>query len=78
MNKAYEQLVENYRATFGSPSGRDVLEDLEKAFHVHHTTFKNGMPEEMIFNEGERSVVLYIKGLMEYKPITQEEEDDNG
>lgn len=76
MNQDYNKLTEQYRHAFNTPSGQAVLEDLEKAFHVHYTTFRNSDVHEMGFNEGQRSVVLYIKGMMIYKSESKPEETE--
>lgn len=48
-----------YRSLFDSEDGKKVLYDLIKTCHVLTSTF-DGDPNEMMYREGERSVVLRI------------------
>lgn len=53
---------------FNSPEGREVLKDLQAKFH-EITSFAPGDPHRTAFNEGRRSVVLYIMQRLErYTP----------
>ena len=53
-----------YRQVFTSEEGAAVLQDLEKRFHLEATTFERGDPHYSAFLEGQRSVMLTIKGMM--------------
>ncbi len=59
-----EELKKSYMATFNSESGKKVLADLEKKCHTKNTTFA-GDANRMIFREGQRSIYLHIKSMME-------------
>ena len=52
-------LVRAYKNIFDSEEGKLVLHDLMKNFHVLHSTM-DANPNEVMFKEGERSVVLRI------------------
>ena len=66
-----KQRIRDYRFVFGSPEGKRVLEDLRSkaklmdvsAVELDKTLTTNGM----FFNEGRRSLVLYI-----YKMVTSD------
>lgn len=52
-----------YQSVFESSDGEKVLEDLNKrAFGIRSTFHEN--PQRMAFNEGQRSIILHIKGMM--------------
>ncbi len=44
---------------FKSPDGAGILQDLMDK-HYKYTSFVRGEPETTAFNEGQRSVVIYI------------------
>lgn len=54
-------------------SGKLVLEELKKFFHYDVTTYAED-PYATMFNEGQRSVLLYILGRISEKPRKQEKE----
>ena len=56
---AERDLIGQYQQVFGTPAGQDILRDMRARFHWLHTTFDQ---DERLaaFNEGQRSVVLYI------------------
>lgn len=62
MNEA-EQLRASYRLVFGSEDGPTVIDDLERRFHSHTSTFSPDS-HETAFREGQRSVVLFIKNML--------------
>ena len=68
-----EQLKINYKELFGSKEGEIILEDMGKRFGMTSTTF---VPDsnETIFREGQRSVLLFIQGMITKKDLTQQEE----
>jgi|TARA_X000001388_G_C2227347_1_gene121613 hypothetical protein len=68
-----EQLKINYKELFGSKEGEIILEDMGKRFGMNSTTF---VPDsnETIFKEGQRSVLLFIQGMITKKDLTQQEE----
>lgn len=61
-----KQITENiqiYKRVFDSLDGEAVLKDLEKRCFVNHTTY-NDSHGQMSFNEGRRSIFVYIKNLL--------------
>tara|TARA_A100001201_G_C4051055_1_gene189658 strand:- start:147 stop:407 length:261 start_codon:yes stop_codon:yes gene_type:complete len=56
-----------YKAAFSTEDGFAVLEDLKRRFHVHGTTFSTD-PHEIAYNEGQRTVILFILAQMEDLP----------
>ena len=52
-----------YVTIFNSPSGKKVLEDLERWCFVHKTTFNNN-PQRLAFNEGQRSIYVHIQTML--------------
>lgn len=59
-----DDLKTTYRQVFTSEEGAAVLQDLEKRFHLEATTFERGDPHYSAFLEGQRSVMLTIKGMI--------------
>jgi hypothetical protein len=59
-----DDLKTTYRQVFTTEDGKAVLEDLEKRFHLMATTFERGDPHFSAFLEGQRSVLLAIKGMI--------------
>ena len=69
-----EQLKINYKELFYSKEGEIILEDMGKRFGMTSTTF---VPDsnETVFREGQRSVLLFIQGMITNKELTQQEEE---
>ena len=68
MNKDdLKQLVIAYKQVFESDHGKKVLEDLEKRCSYHSTTHIKGDSHESAFLEGTRSVILFIKNMLNKK-----------
>lgn len=69
-----EQLKINYKELFNSKEGEIILEDMGKRFGMTSTTF---VPDsnETVFREGQRSVLLFIQGMITNKELTQQEEE---
>ena len=65
--KDLKQLVINYKQVFTSESGEKVLEDLKKRCSYHTTTHIKGDSHESAYLEGARSVVLFIKNMLNKK-----------
>ena len=65
--KDLKQLVIDYKKTFNSDSGEKVLEDLEKRCSYHTTTHIKGDSHESAYLEGARSVLLFIKNMLNKK-----------
>ena len=66
-DKDLKQLTIDYKQTFGSESGQRVLDDLKKRCSFETTTFVKGDSHESAFLEGTRSVVLFIKNMLNKK-----------
>ena len=66
--KDLKQLNLDYKQVFESDNGKKVLEDLEKRCSYHTTTHIKGDSHESAFLEGTRSVVLFIKNMLNKKP----------
>ncbi|ADD94117.1 hypothetical protein [uncultured phage MedDCM-OCT-S04-C1161] len=68
-NKQLESLVkklrENYQYIFNTDEGKEVLSDLEKRCHYHSTTNVKGDSHESAYMEGQRSVLLFIKSMLQ-------------
>jgi hypothetical protein len=68
-NKKLEQyllsLKTNYKIIFTSDEGKQVLSDLEKRCHYHSTTNVKGDSHESAYMEGQRSVLLFIKSMLQ-------------
>jgi hypothetical protein len=68
-NKQLESLVkklrENYKYIFNTDEGKEVLSDLEKRCHYHSTTNVKGDSHESAYMEGQRSVLLFIKQMLQ-------------
>lgn len=58
-----KDLFKDYKITFNSVNGDNVLKDLEIRFHQNNTTFSKDALE-MAFLEGQRSVILTIKNII--------------
>jgi hypothetical protein len=68
-NKQLEKLIEglrkNYEYIFNTDEGKEVLVDLEKRCHYHSTTNVKGDSHESAYMEGQRSVILFIKSMLQ-------------
>ena len=60
-----KKLIENYQYIFNTDEGKDVLSDLEKRCHYHSTTNVKGDSHESAYMEGQRSVLLFIKQMLQ-------------
>ena len=69
MNKEdLKQLIRAYKQVFESDQGKKVLKDLEKICSYQTTTHIKGDSHESAFLEGTRSVILFIKNMLNKKP----------
>ena len=68
-NKQWERMMEglkkNYRFIFNTEEGKRVLSDLEKRCHYHATTNIKGDSHESAYMEGQHSVLLFIKSMLQ-------------
>ena len=72
-NKKLLDLINHYKIVFGSDECKSVLEDLERRCFYNVTTFSKGDTNETAFFEGQRTVLLFIKGMLN-KKIEKEKE----
>ena len=70
-NKQLEQFIKglkkNYEYIFNTDEGKEILSDLEKRCHYHSTTNVKGDSHESAYMEGQRSVILFIKSMLQNK-----------
>ena len=66
-NKALISLIKNYKIVFNSDDGKKIIEDLEKRCHEFVTTHAKGDSHETAFLEGQRSVLIFIKSMINKK-----------
>lgn len=69
-----EQLQITYRQVFKTIEGKQVLDDLQRRYHLNATTFERGDPHYSAFLEGQRDVVLTIMRLMEERKATEQKD----
>jgi hypothetical protein len=67
LEKFLKELQENYKFIFNTEEGKKVLADLEKRCHYHSTTNVKGDSHESAYMEGQRSVILFIKSMLQTK-----------
>lgn len=60
-----KKLREDYQFTFSSDEGKQVLSDLEKRCHYHTSTNVKGDSHESAYQEGQRSILLFIKQMLQ-------------
>ena len=60
-----KKLKEFYKKIFKSDEGILVMEDLEKRCHFMSTTNVKGDSHESAYMEGQRSVLLFIKSMLQ-------------
>jgi hypothetical protein len=58
-----KDIVRSYQKVFSSEDGQVVLHDMMGVFHFYSTTATPD-PHETSFNEGQRSVILSILGIL--------------
>ena len=63
-NKVLISLIKNYKIVFNSDDGKKVIEDLEKRCHEFVTTHDKTNSHETAFLEGQRSVLIFIKSMI--------------
>jgi|TARA_Y100000294_G_scaffold23865_1_gene20311 hypothetical protein len=61
------QLIKDYKFVFASDEGKRVLSDLEKRCHEFVTTHDKSNSHETAFLEGQRSVLIFIKNMVNKK-----------
>ena len=65
LEKKLHQLKEAYTTIFNSDEGKIILSDLEKRCHFWSTTNVKGDSHESAYMEGQRSVLLFIKSMLQ-------------
>jgi|TARA_R110000822_G_scaffold33791_4_gene96096 hypothetical protein len=60
-----KKLREDYQQTFTTDEGKEVLSDLEKRCHFYSTTNIKGDSHESAYMEGQRSILLFIKQMLQ-------------
>ena len=65
LQKLIEGLKKNYEYIFNTDEGKEVLVDLEKRCHYHSTTNVKGDSHESAYMEGQRSVILFVKSMLQ-------------
>ena len=63
-NKELLKLIKDYKICFSSDEGKKVLSDLEKRCHEFVTTHDKSNSHESAFLEGQRSVLIFIKNMI--------------
>ena len=66
-NKKLKELVQNYKTTFNTDTGKQVLNVLKKRSHFFNTTHVKGDSHESAYYEGQRSLVVFIESLINHK-----------
>ena len=66
-NSKLEKLIKDYKICFSSEEGKGVLFDLEKRCHEFVTTHAKENSHESAFLEGQRSVLIFIKNMVNKK-----------
>jgi hypothetical protein len=77
LEKFLKGLQTNYKTIFNTDEGKEVLADLEKRCHYHSTTNVKGDSHESAYMEGQRSVLLFIKSMLQ-KENENVKRADNG
>ena len=67
LEKYLQQLQTAYKVIFNSDEGVRVMADLEKRCHFMTTTNIKGDSHESAYMEGQRSVLLFIKQMLQTK-----------
>ena len=65
LQKYIEEIKSNYKYIFTTDEGKQVMSDLEKRCHHHTTTNVKGDSHESAYMEGQRSILLFIKAMLQ-------------
>ena len=65
-NQKIKDLIKQYKTIFKSDDGKMVMDDLEKRCFYNVTTFSKG-DNETAYYEGQRTVLLFIKSMINHK-----------
>tara|TARA_R110002012_G_scaffold308571_1_gene514882 strand:+ start:197 stop:421 length:225 start_codon:yes stop_codon:yes gene_type:complete len=66
-NKEILKLIKDYKICFGTDAGKNILSDLSKRCHEFVTTHDKANSHESAFLEGQRSVLVFIKNMINNK-----------
>ena len=66
-NSKLSQLIKDYKFVFASDKGKNVLLDLAKRCHEFVTTHDKSNSHETAYLEGQRSVLIFIKNMVNKK-----------
>jgi hypothetical protein len=72
--KVHQSIID-WQTAFGSDSGLRVLDRLSKFCLEKQSTYTPNNQYETAFNEGARSVILYINRMLERNPQTETQLD---
>ena len=67
LERFLKELQTDYKTVFNSDEGVRVIADLEKRCHFMTTTNIKGDSHESAYMEGQRSVLLFIKSMLQKK-----------
>ena len=67
LERYLKQLQNDFKTVFNSAEGKRVLADLEKRCHFLTTTNIKGDSHESAYMEGQRSILLFIKQMLQTK-----------
>ena len=65
LERQLKALREAYKQIFNSDEGKLIISDLEKRCHFMSTTNVKGDSHESAYMEGQRSVLLFIKSMLQ-------------
>ena len=65
ITKYLNEIKKNYHYIFNTDEGKSVMSDLEKRCHHHTTTNVKGDSHESAYMEGQRSILLFIKAMLQ-------------
>ena len=65
--KKIKELINSYKSIFKSDDGKMVMDDLEKRCFYNTSTNNVKEPNETAFFEGQRTVLLFIKSMINHK-----------
>ena len=66
-NKKIQELIKDYKIIFNTDEGKRVLDDLKKRSYFYNTTHVQGDSHESAYNEGQRSLVVFMETLINHK-----------
>ena len=66
-NKELLKLIKDYKICFGTDEGKRILTDISKRCHEFVTTHDKSNSHETAFLEGQRSVLIFIKNMVNKK-----------